>query len=75
MPRSHEEHESIIKIIDDHENRIRSLELNEARINEKLECLIEKIDSLMTWIKALVMMGLTSLVGFLFWYLKTFINK
>jgi len=62
--------EEVIEKLYDHENRIRELEINEARISEKIEGLIEKLDNLTNWIKALVMLGLTSLLGFVIWYIK-----
>ncbi|SHJ50690.1 hypothetical protein [Paramaledivibacter caminithermalis] len=75
MPKTHENHDSITKKIDDHEDRIRNLEFNQIKISEKIECLIVKINSLMTWIKALVMLGLTSLASFVLWYLQNLIKK
>ena len=65
-----EKKDEVIEKIYDHENRIRELEINEARISEKIEGLIAKLDNLTNWIKALVMLGLTSLVGFLLWYIQ-----
>lgn len=66
--------EEVIEKLYDHENRIRELEINEARISEKIEGLIEKLDNLTNWIKALVMLGLTSLVGFVIWYIQNLSN-
>lgn len=65
-----EKKDEVIEKIYEHETRIRELEINEARISEKIEGLITKLDSLTNWIKALVMLGLTSLVGFLLWYIQ-----
>ena len=62
-------HEIVTKL-DDHEKRIGTLEISDAKTSEKIQNLIEKIDSLMTWIKALVMLGITSLIGFFFWYIQ-----
>lgn len=65
-----ERHEEIIEKLDDHEGRIRKLEISDAEMGEKIKNLIEKIDNLTSWIKALVMLGATSLVGFFVWYIQ-----
>ncbi len=70
MRQEHQKSDEIMEKISDHETRIRELEIKEARISEKIEGLITKLDSLTNWIKALVMLGLTSLVGFLLWYIQ-----
>lgn len=67
-------HQEVVSRLDDHEKRIGNLEINDAKMSEKIENLIEKLDNLTTWIKALVMLGITSLVGFFFWYVQG-INK
>ncbi|MCT4566151.1 MAG: hemolysin XhlA family protein [Maledivibacter sp.] len=64
-------HHEVVSRLDDHEKRIGNLEINDAKMSEKIENLIEKLDSLTTWIKALVMLGITSLVGFFFWYVQS----
>lgn len=63
--------ENINKRLDNHSDRIRQLELSEAMTGQKIENLIEKLDSLTSWIKALVMLGATSLVGFFIWYIQS----
>jgi hypothetical protein len=70
-----ERHYEIVEKLDDHERRIVQLEINDARTGEKIQSLIEKIESLTTWIKALVMLGATSLVGFFFWYIQSIGGK
>ncbi|MCG8540749.1 MAG: hemolysin XhlA family protein [Clostridia bacterium] len=62
--------DEVMEKLYDHESRIRDLEINEARISEKIEGLIEKLDNLTNWIKALVLLGMTSLIGFLLWYIQ-----
>lgn len=63
--------ETINKRLDNHSDRIRQLELSEAQTGQKIENLIEKLDNLTSWIKALVMLGATTLVGFFIWYIQT----
>tara|TARA_B100000965_G_C19329698_1_gene642455 strand:+ start:344 stop:562 length:219 start_codon:yes stop_codon:yes gene_type:complete len=64
-------HGEVISRLDDHEKRIGNLEVNEAKMGEKIENLIEKLDNLTSWIKALVMLGAASLLGFFFWYVQS----
>jgi len=68
-------HKDITHRLDNHADRIRQLELNHAQTGEKIENLIEKLEALMTWIKALVMLGATSFVGFFFWYIQSLGGK
>jgi len=70
-----ERHQEIVNRLDNHADRIRQLELNDAKTVEKIENLIEKLEVLMTWIKALVTLGGTSLVGFFFWYIQSIGGK
>ncbi|SNR95215.1 hypothetical protein SAMN05446037_100254 [Anaerovirgula multivorans] len=65
-----ERHGEITEDIKDHEKRISKLEISDATMNEKLTTLFKKIDELTTWIKALVMLGGTTLLGFFFWYIQ-----
>lgn len=65
-----ERHGEIAEVQKDHEKRISKLEISDATMNEKLTTLFKKIDELTTWIKALVMLGATSLIGFFFWYVQ-----
>lgn len=64
-------HIEVVNKLDDHEKRIGNLEINEAKSGEKINNLIEKIENLMTWIKALVMLGITTFAGFFIWYIQT----
>jgi len=70
-----ERHEEVINRLNNHGEKIKQLEISDARTSEKIQSLIEKIDSLMTWIKALVMLGVTSLLGFFFWYIQSIGGK
>ncbi|WP_432400898.1 hemolysin XhlA family protein [Wukongibacter sp. M2B1] len=63
--------QQIINRMDNHEKRIGKLEINDAKMGEKIENLIGKLDSLTSWIKALVMLVATSFIGFFFWYIQS----
>jgi len=63
-------HQEVVDRLDNHEKRIGKLEINDAKMGEKIENLIEKLDNLTNWIKALVMLGGTSLIGFFLWYIQ-----
>ncbi|TCO79141.1 hemolysin XhlA family protein [Marinisporobacter balticus] len=65
-----ERHEEIVHRLDNHANRIRQLEIHEAQTGEKITSLIEKLDNLTSWIKALVMLSGTTLLGFFIWYIQ-----
>ncbi|WP_432664668.1 hypothetical protein R9X47_00320 [Wukongibacter baidiensis] len=66
--------DEVIERLYEHEIRIRELEIKEARTSERIDGLIGKLDSMTNWIKALIMMGLTSLIGFLIWYIQNLKN-
>lgn len=55
----------------EHERRIASLEKTDAEFAIRLENLIEKIDSLTSWIKALVVSVIGTGVGFIIWYIQS----
>lgn len=63
-------YEEMTNRLNNHSDRLKQLEISDARTGEKIQSLIEKIENLMTWIKALVMLGITSFVGFFFWYIQ-----
>ena len=64
-------HEEMKNTIKDHELRIVALEKSDAEFAIRMENLIEKIDSLTGWIKALVISIVTSGVGFIIWYIQS----
>jgi hypothetical protein len=66
-----EKHEEIREQLRDHEKRIVALEKADAEFAIKLQNLIEKIDSLTGWIKALVVSIITAGVGFIIWYIQS----
>jgi hypothetical protein len=55
----------------DHEKRIVALEKADAEFAIKLQNLLEKIDSLTGWIKALVVSIIGTGVGFIIWYIQS----
>ena len=64
-------HEEVKEQLRDHEKRIVTLEKADAEFAIKLENLLEKIDSLTGWIKALVVSIITIGVGFIIWYIQS----
>ncbi len=66
-----EEHEEIREQLRDHEKRIVALERADAEFAIKLENLLEKIDNLTGWVKALVISIITAGVGFVIWYIQS----
>ncbi len=63
-------HHEVIEKIENHEQRIRELEISRAELKQQVKDLVKSLDSLTNWIKALVVMGATSLVGFFFSYIQ-----
>lgn len=66
-----EMHKEIKETIVDHEKRIVALEKTDAEFAIRMENLIEKIDSLTGWVKALVISIVTTGVGFIIWYIQS----
>ena len=66
-----EKHEEIREQLRDHEKRIVALEKADAEFAIKLENLLEKIDSLTGWIKALVVSIVGTGIGFIIWYIQS----
>ncbi len=64
-------HEEVKDQLRDHEKRIIALEKADAEFAIRLQNLIEKIDSLTGWIKALVVSIITTGVGFVIWYIQS----
>lgn len=55
----------------DHEKRIIALEKADAEFAIRLQNLIEKIENLTSWIKALVVSIVGTGVGFIIWYIQS----
>ncbi|NLX81588.1 MAG: hypothetical protein GXZ03_08505 [Proteiniphilum sp.] len=64
-------HKEIRDQLRDHEKRIIALEKADAEFAIKLENLLEKIDNLTGWIKALVVSIVGTGVGFIIWYIQS----
>jgi hypothetical protein len=64
-------HEEAREQLRDHEKRIVALEKADAEFAIKLENLVEKIENLTGWIKALVVSIISTGVGFLIWYIQS----
>ena len=64
-------HEEIRDQLRDHEKHIIALEKADAEFAIKLENLLEKIDNLTGWIKALVVSIVGTGVGFIIWYIQS----
>jgi len=59
------------KRLNDHADRIRYLETNDARQTVIIEELCKKMDNLISWIKALLIAWCTGMGGFLIWYIQS----
>ena len=66
-----EMHKELTETVKDHEKRIVVLEKSDAEFAIRMEDLIEKIDSLTGWIKALVISIIGTGVGFIIWYIQS----
>ncbi len=64
-------HQEVRDQLRDHEKRIVALENANAEFAIRLQNLIEKIDSLTGWIKALVISIVGTGVGFIIWYIQS----
>ena len=64
-------HQEVKDQLRDHEKRIAALEKANAEFAIRLQNLIEKIDSLTGWIKALVVSIIGTGVGFIIWYIQS----
>jgi len=64
-------HEEVREQLRDHEKRIIALEKTDAEFAIRLENLIEKIDNLTGWVKALVISIVGTGVGFIIWYIQS----
>ena len=56
--------------VDDHENRLRRLEELQAKMSVSLDMLNTNFKELLRLVKALLLMVLAGLGGFLIWYIK-----
>lgn len=56
--------------LNDHAERIRVLETNDAKQGVMIEQLCLKIDSLISWMKALIIAFICAMGGFFIWYVQ-----
>ncbi|SNT18514.1 hypothetical protein SAMN05446037_10499 [Anaerovirgula multivorans] len=63
-------HQEISDRLNKHDERLRDLERINEGYNQKFIILFKKLDELTAWIKALVMLGGATLLGFFFWYVQ-----
>ena len=64
-------HQEVKEQLRDHEKRIVALEKSDAEFAIRLQNLIEKIENLTGWIKALVVSIVGTGVGFIIWYIQS----
>lgn len=58
------------KRLNDHSDRIRALETSNAKQEIMIEQLCLKLDSLVSWMKALLIAWVTGMGGFFIWYVQ-----
>jgi hypothetical protein len=64
-------HEELKDQLRDHEKRIVALEKSDAEFAIRLDNLVEKIENLTSWVKALVVSIVGTGVGFIIWYIQS----
>lgn len=57
--------------LNDHSERLRVLETNDAKQGVMIEQLCLKLDNLISWMKALLLAWVTGVGGFLIWYIQS----
>lgn len=57
--------------LNDHAERLRILETNDAKQGVMIEQLCLKLDSLISWMKALLITWVTGMGGFIIWYIQS----
>ncbi len=63
--------DEVKETLKDHERRIVILEKADAEFAIRLENLIEKLESLTGWLKALVVSFVSAGIGFFIWYVQS----
>lgn len=59
------------KRLNDHATRLRTLENSNAKQEVMIEQLCIKLDSLVSWMKALLIAWVTGMGGFIIWYIQS----
>jgi hypothetical protein len=63
-------HEEVKDQLRDHEKRIVDLEKRDAEFTVMMKYLCEKVDALVSWLKAVFMAVLATGGGFIIWYIQ-----
>jgi hypothetical protein len=63
-------HEEFVDQLDDHEERIRELEIDNGRICEKLITLTESVKDLVWWLKVFIVAIIGGGSSFILWYIQ-----
>ena len=64
-------HEGVKETLQDHELRIRTIEQSSIKLAERIDHLCQNLNSAVNWIKTLVVMVITTMVGFFVWYIQS----
>ena len=64
-------HDEVAGQLKIHEERILALEISDAKQKEQIKNLCKELSNLTSWIKALVVTIIGSLVTFFIWYIQT----
>lgn len=64
-------HMEVTNQLQDHDKRIKRLELSDVEQREQIKNLCKELSNLTNWIKVLVGAMLGSLVAFFFWYVQS----
>ena len=64
-------HEEVIEQLDDHEDRIKYLELSDTEVRADLKNLINTVKELISWIKIFFFGCLGGAATFVIWYIQS----
>ena len=64
-------HDEVAGQLKIHEERILALEISDAKQKEQIKNLCKELSNLTSWLKALVITIIGSLVTFFIWYIQT----
>lgn len=56
--------------LENHEERIRGLEISDATMGQKIEHLTKSIEELIWWLKTIVIGACATGTGFIIWYIQ-----
>lgn len=66
-----ERHEEILYDLENHENRIRDLELSDAEMKTDIKNLIKEVERLVSTINKFIFAVIGTGIGFIIWYIQT----